>query len=72
MKRHDIDVVSLVAGLVLLSLALLWPLWRLDAIGLDDFGWFAAVALVSIGVLGVAVSLLKATKNDHDREGGTP
>ena len=68
MRRHELDVVSLVFGLVFATVALLWPLWRLDLIGGNSLSWIPAVALVAIGLLGVTLSLLRSRRSADELE----
>lgn len=55
MKRHSTDFVSLVSGLVLLSIVIVWAL----ASSLDDLpgGWVVAAVLLLVGAAGVAGTL---------------
>jgi predicted lysophospholipase L1 biosynthesis ABC-type transport system permease subunit len=59
MKRHDLDLVSLIFGL-LFSVAAGWYFvsryfdLRVDV---PNGGWFVAAALIVLGLLGVAASL---------------
>jgi hypothetical protein len=61
-RRHDLDVVSLVFGLVFAVVAILWPLWRLDVLGWDEMSWVPAVALIGIGLLGVTLSIARSRR----------
>ncbi len=65
MKRHSMDAVSLVFGLLFLAVAGWWVAARF--LNLDwnvpNFGWIAAGALILLGLLGVMASL---------RSGDTP
>ena len=65
MKRHETDVTSLVFGLIFLAAAAVWPLWRLGAIDADALPWFAATCLVMIGLVGVAVSLVRGARTER-------
>jgi hypothetical protein len=59
MKRHDIDLVSLVFGLVFTAVAA-WYFavhYLSVRINLPEGGWFIAAALIILGILGVAASL---------------
>ena len=70
MKRHETDVTSLVFGLVFLAAAAVWPLWRFDVLDADALPWFGATCLVIIGLFGVALSLVRGSREaqpDDDR-----
>lgn len=66
MRRHDLDVVSLVFGLVFGMVALLWPLWRLDVLDDTSVSWLPALALVVIGVLGVTLSIMRSRRSAEE------
>lgn len=68
MRRHELDVVSLVFGLVFAVLALLWPLWQLDLIDGTNLSWLPALALVVIGMLGVTLSLMRSRRSVDELE----
>ena len=55
MRRHDVDVVSLVAGLFFLGAALIWGLADDPAEALQ--GWPLPVLLIAVGVAGLVTSL---------------
>ena len=57
MRRHPMDVVALVAGLVTLLGVLGWALWWTDTVAADDFSWLVPVGLVVAGAAGIAASL---------------
>ena len=57
MKRHDVDVVSLVFGLLFLGVSLMWPLVHFDVLGLPGLEVAAPVLLVSVGLAGLMASL---------------
>jgi hypothetical protein len=61
-RRHELDVVSLVSGLVFAMVALLWPLWRLDVLDSNSLSWLPALALVLIGLIGVALSIMRSRR----------
>lgn len=61
MKRHDIDVVSLVFGLLFVGVAALWGFS--DDSGVGGSGWRLPVLLIAVGVIGLFVSLL--ANRDH-------
>ena len=57
MRRHSIDVVALVAGLVVLLAVAGWALWWTDTVAAEDFSWLVPVGLVAAGAAGIAASL---------------
>lgn len=57
MKRHDVDVVSLVFGLLFVGVSLMWPLVHFDVLGLPGLEVAAPVLLVSVGLAGLMASL---------------
>lgn len=57
MRRHPIDVVALVAGLVVLLGVAGWALWWTDRVATEDFSWLVPVGLVVAGAAGIAASL---------------
>jgi hypothetical protein len=61
-RRHELDVVSLVFGLVFGMVALLWPLWKLDVLDDNSLSWLPALALVVIGLLGVTLSIMRSRR----------
>lgn len=62
MRRHDLDWVSLVAGLVFLGIAVAYLL----QVSLDvsiAAGWVLPITLIGLGVAGLAVSLTRANRS---------
>ena len=57
MKRHDVDVVSLVFGLLFVGVSLMWPLVHFDVLGLPGLEVAAPVLLVCVGLAGLMASL---------------
>jgi hypothetical protein len=59
MKRHDVDVVSLIFGLIFVGAAGWYFVRRYLDIGINvpNGGWFVAGALIVLGLLGVGASL---------------
>jgi hypothetical protein len=57
MRRHAIDVVALVAGLVVLFGVAGWALWWTDAVPAEAFSWLVPVGLVVAGAAGIAASM---------------
>lgn len=60
MKRHNLDLTSLVFALVFLVYASLWPLWQLDILDQGDLSWVPASALILIGLLGLTLSIARS------------
>jgi len=56
-KRHDVDVLSLVFGLLFVGVSLMWPLVHYDVLGLPGLEVAAPVLLVSVGLAGLMASL---------------
>jgi hypothetical protein len=56
-RRHDVDVFSLVAGLLFVGVALLWGFADRPADLLDS--WPVPVLLIGVGAAGLAASLLR-------------
>lgn len=55
MRRHEVDVLSLVAGLFLVGAALIWGLAADPGAALR--GWPLPVLLIAVGVAGLLTSL---------------
>ena len=55
MRRHEVDVLSLVTGLFLVGAALIWGL--ADDPGAALRGWPLPVLLIAVGVAGLLTSL---------------
>lgn len=55
MKRHDVDVFSLVVGLLFVGAALIWGLADDPASAVR--GWPLPVLLIAVGVAGLVTSL---------------
>ena len=66
MKRHDIDVASLVFGLLFLGVSAMWPLVHFDVLGLPGLEVAAPVLLVSVGLAGLVASLGRI-RRDRDQ-----
>jgi hypothetical protein len=62
-RKHDVDVVSLVVGLLFLGSALIW--------GLDDDpgdwtrSWQLPTLLIAVGVLGLVTGLVRRRGSDR-------
>lgn len=70
MKRHSLDLTSLVFALVFLVYASLWPLWRLDVLDERDFSWLPATALILIGLLGLSLSIARSRPDRSTADDG--
>ena len=57
MNRHPTDTVSLVFGIVFAAFVGWWLLLRWVSIAAPGAGWFIAIALLALGVAGLAVNL---------------
>lgn len=57
MRRHELDLFSLVAGLVFVGAALLWGL--ADDPGEALEGWPVPTLLIAVGAAGLVASLLR-------------
>ncbi len=55
MRRHDVDVLSLVVGLFFLGAALVWGL--ADDPGAALQGWPLPTLLIAVGLVGLATSV---------------
>ncbi|WP_166355406.1 hypothetical protein [Phytoactinopolyspora limicola] len=63
MKRHDVDVTSLVFGLFFLGVFIVWSLVQLDIMGLRGLEVAAPVLLVSVGLAGLMASITKLRRD---------
>lgn len=70
MRRHELDVVSLVFGLLFAAVAVLWPLWELDVLSGADLRWVPPVVLVAIGLVGVTLSIVRSRTPREELEAG--
>jgi hypothetical protein len=59
MKKHPLDLMSLVFGLVFLVIAGLWTVHRTIDVDLPPAGWFVAGALVIVGLIGI-ISIVRS------------
>jgi hypothetical protein len=57
MKRHSLDVLSLVFGVIFLLVAGSWIIRRSTDVDLPGAGWFIAGALIIAGLFGIVSSL---------------
>jgi hypothetical protein len=65
-RRHEIDVVSLVFGVVFLGGSVMWPLVHYEVLGLPGLEVAAPVLLVSAGLAGLLGSLGRARRDRSD------
>ena len=61
MRRHDLDWVSLVGGLVFLAIALAYLLQVSVGVSIA-VGWVLPIALIGLGIAGLAVSLTRTSR----------
>jgi hypothetical protein len=60
-RRHDLDWVSLVAGLVFLAIAAAYLLQVSVGVSIA-IGWVLPIALIGLGVAGLATSLGRTSR----------
>jgi hypothetical protein len=72
MKSHRTDVVSLVFGLLFLAVAGLWLAGRYVALDASALGWSVVVALVVLGVVGIAAAAAATLRSGRVDNGGEP
>jgi uncharacterized membrane protein HdeD (DUF308 family) len=60
-KRHPVDVISLIFGLIFVGIAAWWLLARVSSIALP-VGWVVAIALVVIGTIGLLAAIRPARR----------
>jgi len=65
MKKHPLDLLSLVFGLVFLLIAGLWVTNRTVDIELPPAGWFVAGALILAGLLGIGSIVRGVLRGDR-------
>jgi len=63
--RHDLDLTSLVAGLVFVALATVYLVGALADVSIDA-AWVFPLALIGLGVAGLAGSLVRVRRRDTD------
>lgn len=63
MHRHETDVTSLVAGLVLVGIALVWALVELDVLTVSMLPTAVPAVLLTVGVVGVATALARSRRD---------
>lgn len=60
MKRHQLDPVSLVCGLLALAGCGAWFVWDNGVLSTSGLALATPIALIAVGVIGVVASLLRA------------
>lgn len=71
MKRHELDVVSLVFGLVFGALASWWGVTRLGNLNLA-IGWPLAAALIVAGLVGLVAALPRRSRTPDEADDSRP
>ena len=62
MRRHDLDVTSLVFGLIFLGVATTWALVQTELVTLPDLSLLGPAVLIVAGVVGLAATLAKGRR----------
>lgn len=62
MRRHDLDVTSLVFGLIFLGVAATWALVQTELVTLPDLSLLGPAVLIVAGVVGLAATLAKGRR----------
>ena len=65
MIRHPLDLISMLLGLLCVGGAIAWLALDLDYVDVDELAWAAPVALVLVGVAGIAASLRRRPVGDE-------
>ena len=63
MRRHELDLTSLVAGLVFIGIAVAYLIGSYTSVRIDA-GWVLPIGLVGLGVAGLAGSLRVGLRRD--------
>ncbi len=66
MKRHRLDVTSLIFGGIFLAIVASWLVARSIDVALPAFGWFVSLGLILVGVLGL-VGVLRGGRRTATR-----
>jgi hypothetical protein len=61
-RRHDLDVTSLVFGLIFLGVAATWALVQIELVTLPDLSLLGPAVLIVAGVVGLAATLAKGRR----------
>lgn len=64
MRRHELDLTSLVAGLVFIGIAVAYLIGSYTSVRIDA-GWVLPIGLVGLGVAGLAGSLRVGLRRDE-------
>lgn len=67
MRRHDLDVTSLVFGLIFLGVAATWALVQTELVTLPDLSLLGPAVLIVAGVVGLAATLAKGQRDQRGR-----
>ena len=70
MRRHELDLTSLVAGLVFIGIAVAYLIGSYTSVRIDA-GWVLPIGLVGLGVAGLAGSLRVGLRRDEEDLAGT-
>ncbi len=62
MRRHDLDVTSLVFGLIFLGVAATWALVQTELVTPPDLSLLGPAVLIVAGVVGLAATLAKGQR----------
>ena len=68
MRRHELDVASLIAGLVFVAISVAYLVGAFTDVRISS-GWVLPLALIGLGAAGLAGSLRRGLRND---EAGQP
>lgn len=68
MRRHDLDVTSLVFGLIFLGVAATWALVQTELVTLPDLSLLGPAVLVVAGVVGLGATLAKGQRDQRSRD----
>ena len=66
MRRHDLDLTSLVAGVVFVALAAVYLIGSLSDVHVG-WRWVLPLLLIGLGVAGLAGSLRSGLRRDDER-----
>jgi hypothetical protein len=70
-SRHDVDIMSLIAGLVFVAVGVAYLLSAMDVIEVEA-KWVVPLALIGLGVAGLAGSLLRMSRGQRTDLGTQP
>ena len=71
MRRHELDLTSLVAGLVFIGIAVAYLIGSYASVRIDA-GWVLPIGLVGLGVAGLAGSLRVGLRRDDPEQKPAP